>query len=86
MDWMPLMWGFGETDLTNTVLGYWRNFALTGNPNGLGLNNVQLPPWPMYVNDLMATFNVVGDRASVIPTTGVRRRECDFWFDHQPKH
>lgn len=40
-DWLPT--SKEDTDLTNTMMGYWLNFIRTGNPNGEAL-----PEWPTY--------------------------------------
>lgn len=40
-DWLPTH--SVDRELTDTLLGYWSNFAMHGDPNGDGL-----PPWPAY--------------------------------------
>ncbi len=44
-----------QTALSNTMIGYWANFAKTGNPNGTGL-----PTWDAYTaaNDSFLGLNV----------------------------
>jgi para-nitrobenzyl esterase len=36
-------WSAADRALSATMVGYWTNFARTGDPNGAGL-----PPWPAY--------------------------------------
>ncbi len=58
--------------LSDTMLGYWRNFVIKGNPNGPGL-----PDWPAY--------NLTTDIIQLVPnavTTGTDvsvEHHCPFW-------
>jgi para-nitrobenzyl esterase len=58
-----LRWG-------DTVRGYWRNFAKTGNPNGAGL-----PEWPQYTPDNDLTL-VMGE--AFVPTAGLNKQVLDY--------
>ena len=43
----PLMsWGRDDHVISDEMMGYWTNFAKTGDPNGAGL-----PPWRAYTSD-----------------------------------
>jgi len=59
-----------DRELSRLVMGYWVNFAATGDPNGPGL-----PEWPVYEasSDMNLEF---GDR--VRTQRGLYKRECDF--------
>lgn len=67
-----------ETDvaLTETVMGYWVNFAKTGNPNGAGL-----PEWPRYHASARAALEL-GD--AVRTTDAPHRALCDLLKPPQP--
>lgn len=39
----PWRWSASDRKLSKQMVGYWTNFARSGNPNGQGL-----PPWPAY--------------------------------------
>jgi para-nitrobenzyl esterase len=43
LDQVPWAWSANDRQLSETIVGYWTNFAKTGDPNGAGL-----PPWPAY--------------------------------------
>jgi para-nitrobenzyl esterase len=42
--------GLSDDDeaLTDIMVGYWANFAKTGNPNGTGVEGESLPNWPQH--------------------------------------
>ncbi len=56
--------------LSRTVMGYWVNFARSGNPNGPGL-----PIWPAYTGKT-DTHMEFGD--AVRSVVGLYRNECQF--------
>ena len=59
-----------ERGLADSLMGYWGEFARTGNPNGAGPVS-----WPVYDrSDQTLLFN---ERNSV--ATGVQSEECRFW-------
>jgi len=67
-----------ETDvaLTETVMGYWVNFAKTGSPNGAGL-----PEWPRYHASARVALEL-GDAVRTIDAP--RRALCDLLKPPQP--
>lgn len=61
-----------ETDLADSMMGYWARFARTGNPNGNGTVS-----WPTYDgSDQTLLFNLQNSVA-----TGVHEQDCRFWED-----
>ena len=64
--------GYNDTDmkLSEMVMGYWVNFARTGNPNGKGL-----PYWPPYESktDINLEFS-----DTVRINKNLYKKECDF--------
>jgi para-nitrobenzyl esterase len=69
---MPAGAGYDDLDreLSKRMMGYWVNFAKTGDPNGPGL-----APWPAYdpASDQSLNF---GD--TVQTERGLYKQECDF--------
>lgn len=63
---------YDEVDraLSGTVMGYWVNFAKTGDPNGPGL-----PPWPEY-NRAGDQYLELGDK--VAAKAHLDQNQCDF--------
>ena len=62
--------------LSETVMGYWVNFARTGDPNGPGL-----PAWPAY--QAATDLNLeIGDQ--VRPNAHLFLQECDFLESQWP--
>lgn len=64
--------GYNDTDMkfSEMVMGYWVNFAKTGNPNGKGL-----PYWPAYKSktDINLEFS-----DTVRINKNLYKKECDF--------
>lgn len=59
-----------ESNLADSIMGYWAQFARSGNPNGTGPVT-----WPVYdSSDQSLLFNL---RNSI--ATGVHRQQCRFW-------
>jgi len=60
-----------QSELSRQMVGYWTNFARSGNPNGIGL-----PAWPRFAD---------GDTTQSLQTVGAtqtdlgRDHHCDFW-------
>ncbi len=65
-----------DRDLSRAVMGYWVNFARTGNPNGPGL-----PDWPS-LNEAPDAWMDFGNTPTVRPHPDVR--ECDFMDGQWP--
>jgi para-nitrobenzyl esterase len=60
--------------LSDTMMGYWVNFAKTGDPNGPGL-----PEWPRYDNDKMMLQVLDTEvRSEAFPYT----ERCAYWDKH----
>ena len=76
----PLLWadadGFGiqftpaEEQLSDQMIGYWTNFAKTGNPNG-----DDLPLWPPYD---ATTENTIALDTPITVLAGYHRGQCQF--------
>ncbi|HUT52391.1 MAG TPA: carboxylesterase/lipase family protein [bacterium] len=65
-------------ELSRVVMGYWTNFAKTGDPNGPGL-----PEWPRY--DTSTRNLLVLDTNIHIEQAGVDAR-CAFWEEYGHNH
>jgi para-nitrobenzyl esterase len=73
---------FHQTELTpaqrkiaDLMIGYWTNFAATGDPNGAGL-----PAWPTFKPQRPMVMKFEADGAAA--DTGFRaRHKCDFWAE-----
>lgn len=61
-------------DLTRIAMGYWVNFARTGNPNGGGL-----PEWPAYTVDRRDTM-VINRTSASVPDYRGKARELSQMF------
>ena len=61
-----------ESNLADSMMGYWAQFARSGDPNGTGAVT-----WPRYDNsDKTLLFNLQNSVA-----TGVHQQDCRFWED-----
>ncbi|WP_405914761.1 carboxylesterase/lipase family protein [Streptomyces sp. NBC_00728] len=65
-------WTEEDHEIARTLMGYWTNFASTGNPNGRGL-----PRWPAFSPDA-ATVMELGAHFRSIPVSDPAR--TDFWI------
>ena len=61
-----------EAALTDMMVGYWANFARSGNPNGAGL-----PDWPDQTGDNWMHFSANTDRPIAQVETGLRTDKID---------
>ena len=57
------------------MIGYWTNFAATGDPNGKGL-----PTWPVYAPDRQSVMTFDANGASV-DAEFHKRYKCGFWAE-----
>lgn len=55
------------------TIGYWTNFAATGNPDGPGP-----PDWPRYTPEAPAVQSLAAD-ATHATNDHERRHQCKFW-------
>lgn len=78
-DFSVALIGAGEPDMARAFVGYWTNFATSGDPNVGGAS--ALPPWPAFgANRIVAIISTTA--AGVNVTTvggGVNTPQCDFW-------
>ena len=65
-------------ELSKTMMGYWTNFAKTGNPNGSGL-----PSWPEFKLD-HPEVQVLDNSVRTEPAGVVER--CSFWDEYLRSH
>ena len=64
-----------ESELQDTVVGYWTRFAGSGNPKGQGTS------WPKYepTSDSYLKLDY-----TIAEGAGVRTTQCDFWDTFVP--
>jgi para-nitrobenzyl esterase len=60
---------------TQTMQGYWTQFAATGNPNGP--EDAGSPTWPSYTAATDQYLELLDPTPMVIPN--LRKMQCDFW-------
>jgi para-nitrobenzyl esterase len=65
---------------TQEMLGYWTQFAATGNPNGTG--NATAPMWPGYSPDASQYMQLLDPTPAA--NTNLRSEQCDFWDSFTP--
>jgi para-nitrobenzyl esterase len=70
----PFPWNDADRNLSNVMMGYWTNFAKTGDPNAGGL-----PKWPVYNSE---SDNVIDLGDSVSVKTNVNQRGLDFYDEY----
>ena len=66
-----------QSELSDTLVAAWTNFAWTGNPNGLGNY-----PWPRYTNSSVKPAWLIQDLPVLSTLTDPQYgaiRNCDFW-------
>lgn len=70
--------GYGPADkpLSETMMGYWTNFARTGDPNG-----ANLPDWPLYT-DQTPVLVIDADQYPVI--NEYNESDCDYFATISP--
>lgn len=72
-------WGDWDRELAEITMGYWVNFATSGNPNGPGL-----PAWPAYDPATRRTLEL-GDQVAAL--ADYRKEQLDvldeFWAEHR---
>ncbi len=71
------VWQSADRRLSQQMVGYWTNFARTGNPNG-----PNLPPWPSY--DKQKEVLYLNDTITSAPDP--TRAEFDFLNKHPGSH
>ena len=84
MDFQPwATWGFGETALTDEMMGVLVRFATTGDPSGGAV-----PHWPAYSaqTDLVVTIDTGVSGVNFTAVANLRQAECDWWMEHQVVH
>ena len=64
----------GDDRLTPVMLGYWAQFARTGNPNAAGL-----PRWQRFGTSRETVLGLSADRVAPVPFGAVHK--CTFWKD-----
>lgn len=74
----------GETELARTVVKYWTNFAIYGDPNGDAADPNPPPAWPEYGGaavDVVAglDINSTAKQPLITPLVGLKKQSCDFW-------
>jgi len=69
---LPSSEGFGpkDTEISNTMMGYWTRFAKTGDPNGGGST-----AWPAYSSSKEQNLEI-GDQVTV--NAGLFKAQCDL--------
>ncbi|MCE2461318.1 MAG: carboxylesterase family protein, partial [Pseudomonadales bacterium] len=64
----------GDKAVARLMLGYWTNFAKTGNPNGDGL-----PVWPRYDTETDLALEISAEPGTI---GGLRKAKLDL-FDRR---
>ena len=63
---------------THEMLGYWTQFAATGNPNAPGnAADAGTPAWPSYAATTDQYMELLDPTPMSI--TNLRKTQCDFW-------
>jgi para-nitrobenzyl esterase len=65
---------------TQDMLGYWTQFATTGNPNGTG--DAGAPSWPSYSPDTDQYLQLVDP--TPVANVHLKQAQCDFWEGFTP--
>lgn len=71
-----------EKALSQKMIGYWTNFAKTGNPNG-NENAETSVKWPTYQTEDRSYL--LFESGQIRAEQGLRERQCQFWRDLVPQ-
>jgi para-nitrobenzyl esterase len=64
-----------QRQISDLMIGYWTNFAATGDPNG-----GELPPWPVYRPGQPWVMRLDADHVQASDDFATRHK-CKFWAE-----